>query len=75
MSIWSNVSFKACASLLILCFDDLSIYVNGVLKFPTIIVLLSICCEAGLVVQNSLNFCLTVRFLTCPSILNEILAR
>ena len=31
-----NVSFKVCVSLLILCFDDLSIGVSGVLKFPTI---------------------------------------
>ena len=42
MSIWSSVSFKACVSLLILCFDDLSIGVSGALKSPTIIVLLSI---------------------------------
>ena len=41
-SISSNVSFKTCVSLLIFCFDDLSIGVNGVLKSPTIIVLLSI---------------------------------
>ena len=41
-SIWSNVSFKVCVSVLILCFDDLSIGVTGVLKSPTIIVLLSI---------------------------------
>ena len=38
-SIWSNELFKACVSLLIFCFDDLSF---GVSKFPTIIVLLSI---------------------------------
>ena len=41
-SIWSNVSFKVCVSLLILCFDDLSIGESGVLKSPTIIVLLSV---------------------------------
>ena len=41
-SISSNVSFKTCVSLLILCFDDQSIGVSGVLKSPTIIVLLSI---------------------------------
>ena len=41
-SIPSNVSFKACVSLLIFCFDDLSIGVSGVLKTPIIIVLLSI---------------------------------
>ena len=36
------MSFKACVSLLIFCFDDLSIGISGVLKSPTIIVLLSI---------------------------------
>ena len=41
-STWSNVSFKLCVSLLSLCFDDLSIGDSGVLKSPTIIVLLSI---------------------------------
>ena len=41
-SISSNVSFKTCVSLLIFCFDDLSIGLSGVLKSPTIIVLLSI---------------------------------
>ena len=38
----SNVSFKTCVFLLIFCFDDLSIGVSGMLKFPIIIVLLSI---------------------------------
>ena len=38
----SNVSFKTNVSLLIFCFDDLSIGVSGVLKSPTISVLLSI---------------------------------
>ena len=41
-SISSNISFKTCVSLLIFCFDDLSIGVSGVLRSPTIIVLLSI---------------------------------
>ena len=41
-SISSNVSFKTCISLLIFCFDNLSIGVSRVLKSPTIIVLLSI---------------------------------
>ena len=41
-SMSSNVSFKTCVSLLIFCFGDLSIGVSGVLKSPTIIVLLSI---------------------------------
>jgi len=39
---WSDVSFKAYVSLLIFCLDDLSIAVSGVLKSPTITVLLSI---------------------------------
>ena len=41
-SMSSNVSFKTCVSVLIFCFHDLSIGVSGVLKSPTIIVLLSI---------------------------------
>ena len=41
-SIPSNVSCKTCVSLLIFCFDDLSIGVSEVLNSPTIIVLLSI---------------------------------
>ena len=39
---WSIVLFKVCVSLLMLCFVDLSIGVRGVLKSPTIIVLLLI---------------------------------
>ena len=35
----------------------------------------SICCETGLVVLNSLNFCLSVKLLISPSILNEVFAR
>ena len=38
-SISSNVSFKTCVSLLIFCFDDLSIGVSGVLNSPAIIFL------------------------------------
>ena len=38
----SNVSFKTRVSLLIFCFDDLSIGMIGVLKSPTNIVLLSV---------------------------------
>ena len=41
-SISFNVSFKICISLLIFCFDDLSIGMSGVLKIPAIIVVLSI---------------------------------
>ena len=42
ISISSNITFKICVFLLILCFDDLSIGVSEVLKSPTVIVLLSI---------------------------------
>ena len=41
-SIWSFVSFKACVSLFIFNLDDLSIGECGLLKSPTMIVLLSI---------------------------------
>ena len=41
-TISSNVSFKTSVSLLIFCFNDLSTDVSGVLKSPTIIVLLSV---------------------------------
>ena len=34
----------------------------------------NICCEASLVVLNSLNFCLSEKLFISPSILNEILA-
>ena len=34
----------------------------------------NICCKAGLVVLNSLSFCLSVKLSIFPSILNEILA-
>ena len=34
----------------------------------------NICCKAGLVVLNSVNFCLFEKLLISPSILNEILA-
>ena len=35
---------------------------------------INICCKAGLVVLNSLNFCLSEKLFISPSILNEILA-
>ena len=34
----------------------------------------NICCKAGLMVLNSLNFCLSEKLFISPSILNEILA-
>ena len=41
-SISPNILFKTCVSLLVFCFDYLSIGVSGVLKSPTIIELLLI---------------------------------
>ena len=35
----------------------------------------NICCQAVLVILNSLNFCLSEKLFISPSILNEILAR
>ena len=47
--------------------------------FPSLVFLdhvspFNICCEAGLVVLNSLNFCLSEKLFISLSILNEILA-
>ena len=44
------------------------------LVFPTQRSSFSICCRAGLVVLNSLSFCLSVKLLISSSNLNEILA-
>ena len=41
-SVWSNASFRACVSLLIICQHDLSVAVSGVLKSSAVIVLLSV---------------------------------
>ena len=44
------------------------------LVFLDYINLFNICCKAGLVVLNSLNFCLPEKLFISPSILNDILA-
>ena len=54
-SSWSIVSFKVCVSLLIFCLVDLSIDVSGVLKSPTIIVLLLI--SSFILVSICLTYC------------------
>jgi hypothetical protein len=51
-SLWSMASFSSRISLLSFCLDDLSIGDQGVLKFPTITVLESIC------VFKSISVCL-----------------
>ena len=45
------------------------------LVFLDYIIPFNICCKASLVVLNSLNFCLSEKLLTSPSILNEVFAR
>ena len=54
-SSWSIVSFKVCVSLLIFCLVDLSIGVSGVLKSPTMIVLLLI--SPFILVSICLTYC------------------
>ena len=44
------------------------------LVFLDCISLLNICCKSGLVVLNSLNFCLSEKLFISPTILNESLA-
>ena len=51
----SIVSFKVCVSLLIFCLVDLSIGVSGLLKSPTIIVLLLI--SPFILVSICLTYC------------------
>jgi len=52
---WSIVSFKVCVSLVLFCLVDQSIGVSGVLKSPTIIVLLLI--SAFILVSICLPYC------------------
>ena len=49
------VSFKACVALLMICMNDLSIDRSGLLKPPTIIVLLSI--SPFMAVSSCLIYC------------------
>ena len=49
------MSFKVCVSLLIFCLVELSIVVNGVLKSPTITVLLLI--SSFMLVSVCLTYC------------------
>ena len=43
--------------------------------FTGYVILFSICCKTGLVLLNSLNFCLSLKLLISLSILNGIFAR
>ena len=54
-SSWSIVSFKVCVSLLIFSLVDLFIVVSGVLKSPTIIVLLLI--SSFILISICLTYC------------------
>ena len=67
-SILSNISFKTCLSLLIFCFDDLSIDLSGVLKSPAIIMLLSI--SPFMSVSVCLSFVLRCSYAGCIDIYN-----
>ena len=51
------------------------VYLFFSLVFLHYIIEFNICCKAGLVLLNSLNFCLSEKLLISPSVLNEILAR
>ena len=70
----SNVSFKTCASLLLFCFDNLSIAVSGVLKSPTIIVLLSISPFMSVIVfyvcYKCFSYVLSCSYVGCIDIYN-----
>ena len=53
---------------------------NCVARFSSLVFLdyinpFNICCKAGFVVLNSLNFCLSEKLFISPPILNQILAR
>ena len=51
-----------------------SLYLFFLLTFLDNISPFNVCCKAGFVVLNSLNFCLSEKLFISPSILNEILA-
>ena len=58
---------------------SLLFWVDFVDRFPSLVCLdymspFNICCKAGLVVLNSLDFCFSEQLFIFPSILNEILA-
>ena len=56
-----------------MCVDFVDLFSS--LVFLDCLSLFNICCKAGLVVLNSLNFCLSEKLFISPSILNEVLAR
>ena len=66
-AISSDESFKTCVSLFIFCFDDLSVGVSGVLKSPTIIVLLSI---SPFMSVSFLSYVLRCSYVECIDIYN-----
>ena len=60
--------FLNCLGLILQMFFSSAVFLDYISLF-------NICCKAGLVVLNSLHFCLSEKLLISPSILNEILAR
>ena len=72
-------TFKVIIDMYVLIAIFLILGVNFVDLFSSLLFLnylnpFNICCKAGLVVLNSLNFCLSEKLLISPLILNEILA-
>ena len=51
------------------------VYLFSSLVFLDYVSPFNICCKAGLVILNSLNFCLSEKLFISPSFLNETLAR
>ena len=62
----SHCHFLNCLGLICRSFSSL-VFLDCISSF-------NICCKAGLVVLNSLNFCLSEKLFIFPSILKEILA-
>ena len=78
VGVFSSLIFKVIIDIFLLAFSWL-FWVCFCRSFLSLVFtgyesLFSICCKAGLVVLNSLNFCLPVKLLISPSILNVIFA-
>ena len=61
-SIWSNVSFRAIASVLIFCLDDMSIVVSGVLNSP---------CNYHILTNKMLMFVICFIYLGVPNLVHK----
>ena len=76
---WTRLKQLSSSSMFLLPFSSLFgvVFVDlfSSLVFLDCISPFNICCKAGLMVLNSLNFCLSEKLFIFPPILNEILAR